>query len=265
MSSKEVRSKIQGLQSLIKESNKSYSQIDLEQILTAYGALLESYGSLKGGAEAKYPMYQEIIEAKNEEIKGNTETISIIKTKPLSFRKEMSLLLIDRAIQRMSEFISFMDILETNPPKDLILKEDYNRVAKKSDEHKAVANAFTKAGFLPILQKLIEEVKGLGLDVDEEWVISVCAINLLEAGVNKKLEDLGEKTEGSFIDRLNRLIEIERTKEKKEVPQLLVEAFYRVIRNKLDNAGLKYHPTPSEANMVANHVLEFLGILFDKS
>jgi hypothetical protein len=253
----EVTKKILDLQYAMERDPDSLS------ILTYHSSLLESYGKLLGVSLAKYPTNGELMKEANIEIRENAKSIAVMQqNSPYENSLEVATLpLIGRSIQRIMELVGVVETLEKHPPQNIVSREDYDKVIKERDENKAVADAFQKAGFFPSLKNLLDEVTKIGLGIDEDWVISLCALNLVEAGVNKKLDDLGENPEGSFNDRLNKLCTIIREKERKEVPSLLIGAFYSV-RSKLDHAGLKYKPSPKEAATIVTQVLEFLDILF---
>lgn len=103
--------------------------------------------------------------------------------------------------------------------------------------------------------------KARPLKIDENWVSAICALNLLEISVNKKLEDLGNSTEGSFNTRYERLTAACKAKEKRDIRRLLPTPLYNA-RSKMDHAGHKYKPTPQETEMIVKYVSDFISELF---
>jgi len=112
---------------------------------------------------------------------------------------------------------------------------------------------------LASLSKLLEEARPLG--VDENWAIGICALNLLEAAVTKKLDDLGEYSGDSFEARYRRLVETVRRKEHRDIDRLLPKPFYDA-RSKLVHGGHKHRPTPEETEIMVKYVTNFIKDLF---
>jgi hypothetical protein len=98
------------------------------------------------------------------------------------------------------------------------------------------------------------------IEVDENWMISVCALSLIEIMVNKKLDQLGEKREGDFRKRLNRLVEQAKRKEGKEVGNIVTDIFY-VARNKILHGGEV--PTRDERRKIIDFVRELATKLWE--
>lgn len=105
--------------------------------------------------------------------------------------------------------------------------------------------------------------KARPLEIDENWVSAICALNLLEISVNKKLEDLGESTDGSFDTRYKRLVVACKAKENRDIQKLLTAPFY-TARSKMDHAGHIHKPTPDETKIIVKYVSDFMSELFCK-
>ncbi|MBU7026371.1 MAG: hypothetical protein HXS48_05465 [Theionarchaea archaeon] len=98
---------------------------------------------------------------------------------------------------------------------------------------------------------------GNTIGVDENWIISACALSLIEVMVNKKLDELGEKKEGDFRKRLNRLVEQVKKKEGREVGKIMLDIFYSARNKVLHGGGV---PTEDEKRKI----VDFVGELADK-
>jgi uncharacterized protein YaaN involved in tellurite resistance len=107
--------------------------------------------------------------------------------------------------------------------------------------------------------------KSCEIRIDENWVLAISSVNLIEAAVNKKLEALGETTDGAFDKRLDRLVEAIKKKENRDIQRMLPKGIYSEVRDKLDHASQKYHPTSSETESIYVTVSNFLKELFNKS
>jgi hypothetical protein len=114
----------------------------------------------------------------------------------------------------------------------------------------------------PALLDLLTKSQTCGIDVDGNWALAICSINLIEAAVNKKLEDLKKSTKGDFSERLKRLRNAVKVSESRDIQQLLPKAMYDRIRSKLDHASHKYKVTPAEAGSIYFSVVGFLEELF---
>jgi len=114
---------------------------------------------------------------------------------------------------------------------------------------------------LPELNTLMEIAKNNSLLLDEFWVLALCSSNLIEAVVNKKLEQLGEKADGNFEERYKRLCKVIKEKEVKDIFQLLPSAVYKV-RNKLDHSSDSNTVTPKESREISRMVIDFMNEVF---
>lgn len=115
---------------------------------------------------------------------------------------------------------------------------------------------------LPELNELLETSRNVGLPTDEHWVLALCSANLIEAIVNKKLEELDESTEGNFEKRYKRLAQAIKKKEHRDISQLLPLAIYKGIRNKLDHASHSNRVTPKEAKDISKIVKDLINEVF---
>jgi hypothetical protein len=107
----------------------------------------------------------------------------------------------------------------------------------------------------------MEIAKNNSLLLDEFWVLALCSSNLIEAVVNKKLEQLGEKADGNFEERYKRLCKVIKEKEVKDIFQLLPSAVYKV-RNKLDHSSDSNTVTPKESREISRMVIDFMNEVF---
>jgi hypothetical protein len=116
----------------------------------------------------------------------------------------------------------------------------------------------TISDFATILGKIREFV-----GIDETNSMCISSLSLFEIAINKKLADLGEKTEGEFGKRYERLVEVARKKEHKELPSVLPEAMYKA-RSILLHAGHEKIPTKKESEQIMKWIEEFITKLFEK-
>jgi len=117
---------------------------------------------------------------------------------------------------------------------------------------------------LPELNELLETSRNAGLPTDDHWVLALCSANLIEAIVNKKLEELGESTEGNFEKRYKKLAQTIKKKERRDISQLLPLAIYKEIRSKLDHASHSNRVTPKEAKYISKIVKNLIIEVFKK-
>jgi len=107
---------------------------------------------------------------------------------------------------------------------------------------------------LNLQQELIKKAEKI-LPINEDWIICVSALMLVEAVVNKKLEELGESIKGSFKERYERLVDVVRQKEKRELPRLLPRLIYEGLRHLAAHGGHKFQPTPDEAKSIVGNII----------
>jgi len=98
------------------------------------------------------------------------------------------------------------------------------------------------APLLPLLREW-----GLSLN----WAVAASALALIEVMINKKLEELGLDTSGSFNDRVKRLEAEAKRRGAKEFPNLLAGPFYNA-RNKVIHAGKE--PTVDELKLIIDYL-----------
>jgi hypothetical protein len=143
----------------------------------------------------------------------------------------------------------------------MISKASYDKLLVEKENLKRTVEIMVQYKGLPELNNLLETAKNNALPLDEYWVLALCASNLIEAVVNKKLEKLGEKAEGNFEDRCKKLCKIIKEKEGRDISQLLPSAVYKV-RNKLDHSSDSNRVTPKEAKDISKMVIEFINEIF---
>lgn len=102
---------------------------------------------------------------------------------------------------------------------------------------------------------------GEPIGVRENWLISACALSLIEIMVNKKLEEYGCKKDGEFRKRLNRLADIMKKEEEKEISKIIINVFYD-MRNRVLHGGET--PTSDERRKIVGHVEELANELWKK-
>lgn len=126
---------------------------------------------------------------------------------------------------------------------------------------------YTNAKAMPLFFRFMTQVRNLGTFRTEDsltplipilsewklsvnWAVGVSALALMEVTVNKKLEELGLKRDGSFETRFKRLSS--KAKEKRtRLPDLLASPFYKA-RNKVIHEGKE--PTPEELEIIFKYL-----------
>lgn len=103
--------------------------------------------------------------------------------------------------------------------------------------------------------------KSIGLD--EMACMCIASLGFLEIGMNRKLTDLGESTEGNFDKRYSRLVEVVKEKERRSLPAVLPQAMYKA-RSLLLHAGHTKNPTEKESEQIMQWIEDFLIKLFEK-
>jgi len=107
------------------------------------------------------------------------------------------------------------------------------------------------------------------LEISEPWFRCVTALNLLEASIKKKLENLGEPAEvknENFEKRYDRLLNAlgragVANADLNELRGLTVPMLWEA-RHKIDHEGHKYRPTPKEAKEIIDAVSALIQKLF---
>lgn len=152
---------------------------------------------------------------------------------------------INRAILRMGIQIDETGkVLRTNRPVQYFGNED-----SKDKENVSLGDLITKCN-------------QAGIAIDNDWIASIAALNIMEAALNKKLEGFGDQIEGDFTKKLDRVVLLIKQKEKRKIQRMLPESLYKGPRNKLDHASHKYAPTPTETKNIIKNVTDFLNDLF---
>jgi hypothetical protein len=120
-------------------------------------------------------------------------------------KPEIGFTLINLASGKISELISFISTIDTMPPVEKVSKSSYDKILSERDELKKTVEIMVQYKGLPELNTLMETAKNNSLPLDEYWVLALCSSNLIEAVVNKKLDQLKQKAEGNFEERYKKL------------------------------------------------------------
>jgi len=261
MSVAEVREQIKIVQKSITDSQSITFRAGLGYIvayefLKKVNRLLECYGSFLGKAKAKYSDYLEEIENYDEEIKAYFEHMTKSSETNYCFK------LVNLAIGKISELLSFVEGLEASPPRKKVSKRIYQKLLRENEANKRMIETLVKYKGLPELNELLEKARGVKIPTDEHWVLALSSANLIEAIVNKKLEELKVSKEGNFEKRYKRLVKSVKETEKRDISQLLPMALYKGVRNKLDHASHDNRVTQKEANQISKIVINLIAEVF---
>ena len=103
------------------------------------------------------------------------------------------------------------------------------------------------------------KLKGIcdAVGLDDAWVDAVTALNVLEAAVNLKLDEIGEPVSGSFDSRLQRVPSRIEEVEGRRIQVILSSALYKA-RGKVAHAGHRYKPTREETESIVEWVSTFV-------
>ena len=227
-----------------------------DEFLSDANLLNQIYGEFVGEAKAKHPEYLNELNAINKEVVKYFESL-LRSDGAFSCYKMINL-----ASMKISELLSFVDIIEKTPPEDKVSKASYDILLREKEEAEKTAKFLVQYSGLPELHTLIENSKNIKIPVDEHWVLALCSSNLIEAVVNKKLEALSVKVEGSFKQKYSKLCEAIKEKEGKDISQLLPLALYEGVRNKLDHASDAKRVTAKEAKDISELVIKFMKEIF---
>jgi len=228
-----------------------------KSVVLAVSDLLEKYGSFMGMAKTKYLSHIDKLEKINEKISDQFSYLYGVKNR--NWRNYFSIVSI--GIQKISEVIAYVKELESVLSKETVPKLQYDQAIEKIENRKRVIEILAKSRGLPLLNDLIQKSQTSGMDIDENWAVTICAVNLIEAAVNKKLEDFRESTEGKFNKKLDRLTKIIKEKEGRNIQKLIPRAL-KTVRDKLDHASHKYKPVSIETTTFVEQALSFLDNLF---
>lgn len=255
MSANEVRNQIE----VVRKSMTHFSSFSLGQItndfLSRVNLLQQKYGAFLGQAKSEHLGYSQEL----DELAESIETYFALMAKDSD--SHFCFKLVNMAIGKISEMVSFVEGL--NESKDnVIAKSAFDDVIKKNEALKQTLEFMVRFKGLPELNELLETAKNSKLDVDEHWVLALCSINLIEASVNKKLEELNISQEGSFEKKYSRLINGVKKKENRDIQQLLPLALYKGVRNKLDHGSHAHKVTPKEAKQISQLVRSLINELF---
>jgi hypothetical protein len=262
MSANEVKKHIE----LVQDKMTDYSSTTLNFItaqseitprfLSYVNLLLQKYGEFVGEAKAKHFDYLEEIGELDEEIKLYFGQLTMSSEANYSFK------LVNLAIGKISEVLSFISGLEGRPPEEKISRQVYEKLVREKDDLEKVVKILVTYKGLPELGELLEKARNIRLMIDENWVLALCSTNLIEAIVNKKLEEYKVSTEGNFENKYFRLVNVIKEKEQRDIQQLMPLALYKGIRNKLDHASHTYRVTPNEAKQISKIVIDLIAEVF---
>lgn len=257
MSAEELKKQMKQIQ---EEMNEYGHYIENYKLTTLFlkdtNQLNQIYGEFVGKAKAQHQEHNNQITSLDNQIIEYFQLILKAIEHP-----EVGFTLINLASGKISELISFINTLDTMPPQEKISKSSYDKLLREKEELKKTIEIMVQYKGLPELNTLMETAKNNSLPLDEYWVLALCSSNLIEAVVNKKLEQLGEKAEGNFEDRFKQLCKIIKEKEGRDISQLLPSAVYKV-RNKLDHSSDSNTVTPKEAREISRMVIDFMNEVF---
>jgi hypothetical protein len=261
MSVSEIKNEIVKLTKMMNEPQSiSYRStrsdwVVTQRFLSEISNLMQYYGNYVGKAKAEHYDYKEEIDKIDGNIKSYFEHMLESPVSDYCFK------LTGLMINKISEQISFIENIGKVNIERSISNKLYQELTKERDSLKEINEFLVKHNGLPELNKLLEQSKNIGLPTDEYWVLALCSLNLMEAIVNKKLEILGEKFDGNFKDKYNRLCDSIKKKEQKDISKIMPFALYDSIRNKLDHASNVNKVTPNEAiqiNVIVNDLINQL-------
>lgn len=257
MSAENLRVQIRVIRKNMTESLKyNYIGDITDKFFADMNLLQQRYGEFIGKAKGTHQEYLKEISRIDVDI-----TTCFAKLTQLSHYGTI-IQIVNLAIGKISELLSFVETIESTPPEDKVPKASYDTVLSEKIVLENTVKLLAQYRGLPELNTLIEHSNTIGLPLDEHWVLALCSSNLIEAVVNKKLETLEEKAEGSFRKRYNKLCKLIKEKENREIQQLLPIALYEGVRNKLDHASNSNRVTPKEAKDISNLVLAFMKEIF---
>jgi len=252
MSASEVKKRIEKLQSEM-DSCGHFTYV-ADDVIMGVNYLLDAYGKFLGEAKAKHRDYLEELEVLDRQ--AEVYFASLIKGTSSRFCHSVIAL----GVRKISEVLSFVERLNA-VSEEKVSKRLYKKLRKENEANKKVIEILSRVRGIPELNELLEKARGVGIEIDEGWALALCSVNLIEAGVNQKLKELEESTKGSFATRYKRLISVIKTKEHRDIQQLLPTALYDV-RNKLDHASHANRVTSREANEIKKIVINILDDLF---
>ena len=252
-----VREQIKKLQKQMDESRRGHGYSVSRCVILEVNNLLDAYGTFLGEAKARHRDYLEELEDLDNHVEAYF--VSFAKHTDAGFCHSVIAL----AVQKISELLSFVEKLDSIP-EEKVSRKLYEKLLEENKANEKVIEILSKVRGIPELNELLEKSKRVGIEIDESWALALCSVNLIEAGVNRKLEELKETTEGSFAKRYERLKSAIKTKEHRDIQQLLPMALYKGIRNKLDHASHANRVTSKEANEIKKIVIDILDDLFQK-
>ena len=255
MSAQELRKELKKIQLEMNDFDNSYLDDDF---LSSLNQLSLVYGEFIGQAKGQHPYELNQLSLLDSQIVEYLQLV--IKVTDESSKAFM---LVNLASGKISELISYVSALNTKPPQETVSKNLYDALFREKEDLKKTIGIMVQYKGLPELNTLMENAKNNSLPLDEYWVLALCSSNLIEAVVNKKLDQLGEKTEGNFEERFRKLCKVIKEKEGRDISQLLPSAVYKV-RNKLDHSDFNII-TPKEARDICKMVIDFMNEVFQQT
>lgn len=256
MSAQGVKEQIKTVQNSIASSASTFYGEITRDFLKKVNLLQESYGAFLGRAKAKHPEYVDEIDNIANEIKTYFEYLTRDSDYKYCFK------LVNLAVGKISELLSFVEGLEASPPEKKVSTRVYEKLLRENEIKKRTIETLVRYKGLPELNELLEKARSVKLSTDEHWVLALCSANLIEAIVNKKLEELRLSTEGNFENRYKRLADAIKEREQRDIQKLLPLALYKGVRNKLDHASHALRVTPKEAKDINNIVINLISEVF---
>ena len=255
MSAKDIKQQIQKIQTNIKGRMYGHQRITF-LFQSDVNFLQQIYGEYLGTAKAIHQDHLKEFSTFDNDVRKYFEQLVGLESPLYCFST------INLAIGRISELVSFVEAIESAPAEEKVTKASYNKLLREKEDAEKTAEFLVQHAGLPELHALIEISEDIGIAIDEYWVLALCSANLIEAVVNKKLQALNVKAEGSFKQKYGKLCSLIKEKEGKDISQLLPIALYEGVRNKLDHASDAKRVTPKEAKDISEWVIKFMKELF---
>jgi hypothetical protein len=255
MSASDVRERIKELQRAMNSAFARRGVTVSSMVIREVNSLLEAYGDFLGKAKARHRGHLEDLKELDDQVEAYF--VSFAENSDSGFCHSVVAL----GVRKISEILSFVEKLDA-VPEEGVPKGLYEKLLEENEANKKVIEILSRVKGIPELNELLEKARKVGIEIDESWALALCSVNLIEAGVNQKLEELKESTEGNFAKRYKRLILAIKTKENRDIQQLLPMALYDGIRNKLDHASHANRVAPKEANEIKKIVINILDDLF---
>jgi hypothetical protein len=116
------------------------------------------------------------------------------------------------------------------------------------------------------LPEMFEDLKAVlvkaGFNDAEGKIVLAAATNLMEVVVTKKLQDLGADLGDNLNTKIERVIDIIREKEGREIDHQLISFAIKTARDKLDHEGFKLFVGNVDAGFFLQRTIDFLRQLY---